>query len=171
MDINKIQINGVTYNIQDTTYESKQAASGGTDLSLVTTGEKYIWNQDTKYGDVVYDTTNQSDNILTSGALQLDGNKPIQTIAIDGNVTSVSFASGKLPPIGHSCHVIFTASTEKTIALAHVTTGSVRYICPEGTTPEEISIPAGGYAEIDFLRTPDTTESDNTVSWIYVRGI
>lgn len=28
----------------DTTYESKTAASGGTDLSLVTTGEKYNWN-------------------------------------------------------------------------------------------------------------------------------
>ena len=29
----------------DTTYESKTAASGGTAVSLVTTGEKYIWNQ------------------------------------------------------------------------------------------------------------------------------
>jgi hypothetical protein len=28
----------------DTTYESKAAASGGTALSLVTTGEKYTWN-------------------------------------------------------------------------------------------------------------------------------
>lgn len=28
----------------DTTYESKAAASGGTDVSLVTTGDKYIWN-------------------------------------------------------------------------------------------------------------------------------
>ena len=29
---------------QDTTYESKSAASGGTDVSLVTTGEKFAWN-------------------------------------------------------------------------------------------------------------------------------
>jgi len=29
---------------QNTTYSSKQAASGGTDASLVTTGEKYNWN-------------------------------------------------------------------------------------------------------------------------------
>lgn len=28
----------------DTQYESKQAANGGTDVSLVTTGEKYVWN-------------------------------------------------------------------------------------------------------------------------------
>lgn len=28
----------------DTTYQNKAAASGGTDVSLVTTGEKYVWN-------------------------------------------------------------------------------------------------------------------------------
>lgn len=34
--------NGViTLEATDTTYESKAAASGGTDVSLVTTGEKY----------------------------------------------------------------------------------------------------------------------------------
>ena len=34
----------VTISAQDTTYSSKAAASGGTDVSLVTTGEKYTWN-------------------------------------------------------------------------------------------------------------------------------
>lgn len=33
----------------DTTYESKTATSGGTDVSLVTTGEKYIWNNKGSY--------------------------------------------------------------------------------------------------------------------------
>lgn len=43
--INKITLpNGDYVAIQDTTYESKTAASGGTDVSLVTTGEKYSWN-------------------------------------------------------------------------------------------------------------------------------
>ena len=37
----------VTISATDTTYESKTEASGGTDLSLVTTGEKYIWNHAT----------------------------------------------------------------------------------------------------------------------------
>ena len=36
--------NLIPYNATDTTYSSKAAASGGTDVSLVTTGEKYIWN-------------------------------------------------------------------------------------------------------------------------------
>ena len=35
----------------DTTYESKAAASGGTDVSLVTTGEKYTWNTAYGWGD------------------------------------------------------------------------------------------------------------------------
>lgn len=42
------QLNGVTVGsspkFTDTTYSSKTAASGGTDVSLVTTGEKYTWN-------------------------------------------------------------------------------------------------------------------------------
>lgn len=33
----------------NTTYESKSAASGGTDVSLVTTGEKYTWNSKGTY--------------------------------------------------------------------------------------------------------------------------
>ena len=36
--------NDITIAATDTTYESKSAASEGTDVSLVTTGEKYIWN-------------------------------------------------------------------------------------------------------------------------------
>lgn len=34
----------------DTTYSSKTAASGGTEVSLVTTGEKYTWNRRVYYG-------------------------------------------------------------------------------------------------------------------------
>lgn len=34
----------ITIAAKDTTYSSKAAASGGTDVSLVTTGEKYTWN-------------------------------------------------------------------------------------------------------------------------------
>lgn len=39
----------------DTTYSSKAAVSGGTEVSLVTTGEKYIWNN--KGGGVNYSDT------------------------------------------------------------------------------------------------------------------
>ena len=51
-DINAKKVNGHTVGTDvpanalftDTTYESKSAVSGGTDVSLVTTGEKYNWN-------------------------------------------------------------------------------------------------------------------------------
>ncbi len=38
------QSGGATINLIDTTYSSLSAVSGGTDKSLVTTGEKYAWN-------------------------------------------------------------------------------------------------------------------------------
>jgi len=40
----KADITGLGIPGQDTTYESKAASSGGTAVSLVTTGEKYTWN-------------------------------------------------------------------------------------------------------------------------------
>lgn len=51
-DTNATTVNGHTVAVDvpanakftDTTYTSKAAASGGTDVSLVTTGEKYTWN-------------------------------------------------------------------------------------------------------------------------------
>lgn len=47
----------------DTTYESKTATSGGTDVSLVTTGEKYTWNnkadKSATVSTIAYDTTNK----------------------------------------------------------------------------------------------------------------
>lgn len=47
-DLSITKINGVAVGsspkFTDTTYESKAAASGGTAVSLVTTGEKYTWN-------------------------------------------------------------------------------------------------------------------------------
>lgn len=49
----------------DTTYESKPAASGGTDESLVTTGEKYTWNH--KPDNVVKGIKVGADTVTASG--------------------------------------------------------------------------------------------------------
>lgn len=45
----------VTIDATDTTYESKTAASGGTDVSLVTTGEKYTWNNKSDFSGAYAD--------------------------------------------------------------------------------------------------------------------
>lgn len=42
--VTKTDITDLGIPAQDTTYESKSAVSGGTAVSLVTTGEKYTWN-------------------------------------------------------------------------------------------------------------------------------
>lgn len=61
------QLNGVTVGsspkFTDTTYTSKAESSGGTDVSLVTTGEKYNWNH--KTGDNLNYTTSEQDTGLT----------------------------------------------------------------------------------------------------------
>ena len=44
--VQKSDITGLGIPAQDTTYSSEAAASGGTTLSLVTTGEKFIWNKE-----------------------------------------------------------------------------------------------------------------------------
>ena len=54
-----IQINGTTISATDTTYESKTAASGGTAVSLVTTGEKYTWNNKSNFSGSYTDLTNK----------------------------------------------------------------------------------------------------------------
>ena len=60
----------------DTTYSSKSAASGGTDVSLVTTGEKYTWN-------------NKQNKVGKLGS----ATKPVYTSA-DGTFTECSTYAG-----------------------------------------------------------------------------
>ena len=47
----------------DTTYTSKTAASGGTEVSLVTTGEKYTWNNKSNFINEVYKCVTNFNNI------------------------------------------------------------------------------------------------------------
>lgn len=56
---------------QDTTYSSKAAASGGTDVSLVTTGEKYTWNSKTSNTGTV--TSVATGVGLTGGSITTSG--------------------------------------------------------------------------------------------------
>lgn len=84
----------------NTTYESKEAASGGTAVSLVTTGEKYTWNN--KQATLVSGTnikTINNTSLLGSGNISVGGsgttdysdlsNKPqINSTTLSGNKTS-----------------------------------------------------------------------------------
>ena len=65
----------ITIAATDTTYSSKAAASGGTEVSLVTTGEKYTWNSKTSntgtVTSVVGGTGLNGGTITTSGTLSV----------------------------------------------------------------------------------------------------
>lgn len=61
----------------DTTYENKTAASGGTNVSLVSTGEKYTWN-------------NKQAKITASGLLKGDGS---------GNISAATAGSDYASPL------------------------------------------------------------------------
>lgn len=90
------------------------------------------------------------------GALSLAGTTPLHIVNLTGNVSSLTLSSN--PAEGHSCHVIFSASAEKTVAIAHDATNRV---CPDASDIS-LTIPAGGYVEIDFLTSNGK---------VYVRGI
>lgn len=105
-----------------------------------------------------YENVTYTINAITSsgGTLSLDGTIPLHVVTLTGNISALQLSTN--PPAGHSCHIILTASSEYTVAIAHDSTNRV---CP---TAEDVSltISAGGYAEIDFL---------NINNKIYVRGI
>lgn len=69
----------ITIAATDTTYESKQAASGGTDVSLVTTGEKYLWSD--KQTGITMDIPDPEDSEQTVTTRIIDGNKNTKFIA------------------------------------------------------------------------------------------
>lgn len=64
-----------TIALTDTTYESKAAVSGGTAVSLVTTGEKYIWN-------------NKQDALTIDNAVSLSSSNPVQNKAIGNYIAA-----------------------------------------------------------------------------------
>ena len=59
----------VTIAATDTTYESKSAVSGGTDVSLVTTGEKYTWNN--KGSGTITGVSVNGTSVATSGVANI----------------------------------------------------------------------------------------------------
>lgn len=69
----------ITIEATDTTYESKQAVSSGTDVSLVTTGEKYLWSD--KQTGIIMDIPDAQDPEQTVTTRIIDGNKNTKFIA------------------------------------------------------------------------------------------
>lgn len=93
----------VTIAATDTTYSSKAAASGGTDVSLVTTGEKAIWNAKTSNVGTITGITMNGASKGTSGVVDLgtvitshqdiSGKAPLASPALTGTPTAPTAAT------------------------------------------------------------------------------
>ena len=126
----------ITIAAKDTTYSSKTAASGGTDVSLVTTGEKYTWNnkQDALVSGTNIKTIN-SQSLLGSGDIVIEGggndvdvnydttNKKI-TKTIDGTTTDVVTAA-KIVTDGGGIKDISGKVDKTTTVNGHALSGNV----------------------------------------------
>ena len=111
----------------------------------------------TAINSITYGNVGYSYNAANgTGAVTIDGRIPLHVITCTGNISSVTLSNN--PPSGHSCHVIFTASTARTVAIAHHATNRK---CP-GAADLSLTVPANGYIEVDFLNINDV---------IYVRGV
>lgn len=82
----------------DTTYSSKAATSGGTDVSLVTTGEKAIWNAKTSNAGTITGIKMNGASKGTSGVVDLGtvltGGKQSTTSTADGGLNVYTFSDG-----------------------------------------------------------------------------
>lgn len=82
----------------DTTYSSKAATSGGTDVSLVTTGEKAIWNAKTSNAGTITGIKMNGASKGTSGVVDLGtvltGGKQSTTSTADGGSNVYTFSDG-----------------------------------------------------------------------------
>lgn len=103
---NSLTVNGHNVNsdvpknakFTDTTYSSKSAASGGTDVSLVTTGEKAIWNAKTSNTGTITGIKMNGVSKGTSGVVDLGtvliGGKQSATSTADGGSNVYTFSDG-----------------------------------------------------------------------------
>ena len=116
-----VQISGnattdtITISATDTTYESKSASSSGTELSLVTTGEKYTWN-------------NKSDLQLgTTATTASKGNHThTTTIATDTGTNALTMsASTKYKLTAGGTTFIFTTPSDTTYSNATTSTAGL----------------------------------------------
>lgn len=97
---------GYTPPTTNTTYTSKNAVSGGTDVSLVTTGEKYNWNTAKNHADSAHAPSNAQANVietikvngtaLTPSSKAVDITVPSYS-AMTGATSSAAGTSGLVP--------------------------------------------------------------------------
>lgn len=165
---NASTVNGHTVNsdvpanakFTDTTYSSKAAASGGTDVSLVTTGEKAIWNAKTSNTGTITGIKMNGASKGTSGVVDLG------TVLTGGSQTSTSSADG-----GSN---VYTFSDGSTITVKNGSKGSAGAPGSPGKDGVTPTIKAASGSSIGAVGTPSVTANTSgtttTFTFNYLKG-
>ena len=103
-------------NYLSSNYDSKTAASGGTELSLVTTGEKYTWNNKTSNTGTITGITMNGQSKGTSGVVNLG------TV-----ITDVSTKADKPSKVSKSAPTSLTLADNTEYTITGVTSLSFSY--------------------------------------------
>lgn len=131
------QSGNTTVELTDTTYESKAASSGGTAVSLVTTGEKYTWNSKSDF----------------DGAYSSLSGKPTLGTAAAKDVPSSGNASSSQVVIGNDSRLTDSRNAADVSAWAKAANK------PTYTASEVGAIPLSGSSAITGSLTPNTDDS------------
>ena len=158
--------------------ESKPASSNGTTLSLVTTGEKYTWQNkvsQVKVGTAEYDPTNgvvslpaYPTSLPASDVYSWakETSKPSYTLSEVGATTNVVTLTANTTS---ACNITGNGNAGKTETIVYTnSSGSSKtvtipttYSTPDGTAIV-LTVPNGGYCEVNYLNINGT---------IYARGV
>lgn len=159
-----------TAKFTDTTYTSKTAVSGGTDVSLVTTGEKAIWNAKTSNTGTITGIKMNGVSKGSSGVVDLG------TVLTSGKQTTTSTADG-----GSN---VYTFSDNSTITIKNGSKGSTGTngtsaawftgTAVTGTSTSATSFSVSGSKAGDMYLNTSTYNvyrASASNSWIYVCNI
>ena len=132
----------------DTTYESKTAAQGGTDESLVTTGEKYTWN-------------NKTDNTGTVTGVTAGAGLAGGTISTSGTLKASLKSETKL---GASNAAAATETTGKFYPVQLDTSGYLAVDVPWTDTTYSVGTPVSAGTDVSLVTTGDMYNWNNKTS-------
>ena len=152
--------NKITIAATDTTYSSKAAASGGADVSLVTTGEKYTWNNKQN----ALPTTTTAGKVLkstaTAGTVQwADDTNTNQTVK--GNGTAFG-ANATINIVGDGATTVTADTTNNKITISSTDTNTT-YTAGTGLTLSNTQFSvsqANASTILNLLTTGDSDPQD-----------
>lgn len=154
-----------------TTYESKTAAESGTDVSLVTTGEKYTWNNkldgvtvNNGIADVLVTNTKL---VAGSDKVTITPNATNNTITIDSTGTTYTEGTGIDIATGDVINNtgVLNVTTDNTATNAANGTITITKLNAAGTATEEVPVAVKGLSNAAY-KDVDTTIDTTTPSTI-----